>query len=120
MKCESLTIPEVMKIFSDYLENVNDAEILQTRKMGLIILEDVSHDQSREDLIAETIENGDVLAERLLYWETYDAYYSLTHGKFDPKDSDEETIRRVREMMQPRLKLLPSGFEKTLDAFFGK
>ena len=36
MKNENLTIPEVLKIFSDYLEKNTDVEIVQTKKMGMI------------------------------------------------------------------------------------
>lgn len=120
MKRENVTVPEVMKVFSDYLENNIDVEIVQTKKMGMVLLEDISRDHNREEILAEYVEDGNVLVKKLFYWETYDAFYSITHAKVDPQNSDEETKNRVREMMQHRLQLLPAGFETLIDDFFSR
>lgn len=118
MKCENVTIPEVLKIFSDFLENDADVEIVQTEKMGVVLLEDISRNHSREEILAESVEDGRILLEKLFNWEIYDAFYSITHAKVDPQNSDEETKRRVKELMQHRLQLLPAGYEKLVDDFF--
>lgn len=118
MKNENLTIPEVLKIFSDYLEKNTDVEIVQTKKMGMILLQDISRHHKREEILAEPAEKGDVLAKKLFNMETYDAFYGLTHAKFDSQNSDEETKKKVREMMYHRLQLLPTGYEKMIDDFF--
>ena len=118
MKCENVTIQDVLKIFSDYLENNTDVEIVQTKKMGVVLLEDISRNHSREEILAEPIEDGNKLLEKLFNWETYDVFYSITHAKMDPQNSDEETKKRVREMMQHRLQLLPAGYETLVEDFF--
>ena len=105
--------------YADYLENANDAEVVQTRKMGLLLISDVSHNQTRRyGLQVEEIIDGDDLASRLLNWEIYDAFVRVKPGDIDPIDSDEETRRRVREIIRPRLQKLPERYAEELDAFF--
>lgn len=105
-------------LFSDFLESDADVEIVQTKKMGMILLEDISRCHNREEILAEPVEDGNALAKKLFNWETYNAFYSLSHGKFDPQNCDAETTKKVREMMQHRLQLLPAGYDKLIDDFF--
>ena len=116
---KNVTVEEAMEIFADYLENANDAEVVQTRKMGLLLISDVSHNQTRRyGLQVEEIIAGDDLASRLLNWEIYDAFVRVKPGDIDPIDRDEETRRRVREIIRPRLQTLPERYAEELDAFF--
>lgn len=119
MNHNNLTIKETLEIFADYLDSISDMEVVQTRKMGWLLVEDPSSEKTRSDLVVEQIKDGNHLADMLFSSEMYDAYFSITHAKVDPKNCDATVKNRVREMMQRRLSRLPAGFDKAIENFFG-
>ena len=49
MNSENITIENVLEIFSDFLDQSNDFEVVETKKMGVLTILDGSESKDRSD-----------------------------------------------------------------------
>ena len=118
MKSENITIETVLDIFSDYLEQNENFEIVKTKKMGLFSILDASAEKDRSHLSIEPVLDTDDLIRQTLWVEISDCYYDVDHGKHDPYECDETVETLVYARMKPRLDQLPEKWADALEEFF--
>lgn len=118
MKSENISIETVLDIFSDYLEQNENLEIVETKKMGLFSVLDVSVEKDRSHLSIEPVLDADDLIRQILWVEISDCYYDVDHGSHDPHESDEAVETLVYARMKPRLDQLPEKWADVLEEFF--
>ena len=95
MDTGKLTVRKVLEIFSDYLENADEYEVIQTKKMGLVLISDSSRYCNRSDMYVEQINDAEKLARELLYSEITKTYFSIDRGRVDPCNCDEAVVLKV-------------------------
>lgn len=118
MNSENITIETVLDIFSDYLEQNENFEIVKTRKMGLFSILDASIEKDRSHLSIEPVLDTDDLIRQILWMEISDCYYDVDHGNHDPYESDETVETLVYARMKPRIEQLPEKWAGALEEFF--
>ncbi|MBP5154248.1 MAG: hypothetical protein ILP12_04505 [Lachnospiraceae bacterium] len=118
MDTEKLTVRKVLEIFSDLLDNTEEYEVVQTRKMGLVLISDSSRNYDRSNMMVEQINDAESLARELLYSEIAKTYNLIDHGQPDSYDCDEAVVLKVRELLKPRTDRLSLNVEEEFDAFF--
>lgn len=118
MKTEDVTMRLVLDIFSDYLEQCDSFEIVETSKMGFISILDASPERNRSLLSIEEVEDVESLVRQLLWLEIADCYYATDHSHEDPWNCPEEVEEYVRMRIQPRLDKLPEEWRDEIDLFF--
>lgn len=118
MNTESLTIPDVLEIFADYLNRNDNVEIIETLKMGYLLLFDGSRMSNRSMIDAMEIPDSETLARQLLDLEVSDIYYASKHRNEEPCDCEESFFNEVCFILAPRLKQLPIEWRDEVVRFF--
>lgn len=114
----TISIENAMEVFADFLTQAQDCEIVQTAKMGLVLIVDCSRKLDRSDLLVDQITDGDSLARTLLRMEMDWIYYSLNGFHEEPWNCTEETTAKVLQQIQPRAALLPPECQAELSNYF--
>ena len=114
----TLSVENTMAVFADFLTQAQDCEIVQTAKMGLVLIVDCSRKLDRSDLTIDPIKDGNHLARTLLRMEMDKIYLSLNGFRDEPWNCTEETAAKVLERIEPRAALLPSEFRTELIKYF--
>ena len=68
MNSENITIENVLEIFSDFLDQSNDFEVVETKKMGVLTILDGSESKDRSELSIERVRDAENLARQLLWF----------------------------------------------------
>ena len=127
MNSENITIENVLEIFSDFLDQSNDFEVVETKKMGVLTILDGSESKDRSELSIERVRDAEDLARQLLWFEISGYFYAENiSGYFyaenkhttDPWESDEAVQNHVMMRILPRLNQLPESWGDVFYEFF--
>ena len=95
MDSENITIENVLEIFSDFLDQSNDFEVVETKKMGVLTILDGSESKDRSELSIERVRDAEDLARQLLWFEISGYFYAENKHTTDPWESDEAVQNHV-------------------------
>ena len=118
MKSENITIEDVLEIFSDYLEQSDSFEVVETKKMGLLTVLDASDKKDRSILSIEKVRDAEDLARQCLWFEISGYFYAVNKSTKDTWESDEIIQNYVMKCISPRLRKLPDRFQDVVYEFF--
>ena len=118
MNPKAITIENVLEIFSDYLEQSDKFEVVETKKMGFLTILDVSWKKDRSELSTERVKDAEDLARQLLWFEISDCFYAVNKQTADPWKSDEATQNYIMNRVYPRLQKLPEKWRNVFYEFF--
>lgn len=118
MNSENMTIENVLEIFSDFLDQSNDFEVVETKKMGVLTILDGSESKDRSELSIERVRDAEDLARQLLWFEISGYFYAENKHTTDPWESDEAVQNHVMMRILPRLNQLPESWGDVFYEFF--
>ena len=118
MNSENITIENVLEIFSDFLDQSNDFEVVETKKMGVLTILDGSESKDRSELSIERVQDAEDLARQLLWFEISGYFYAENKHTTDPWESDEAVQNHVMMRILPRLNQLPESWGDVFYEFF--
>ena len=118
MNSKNITIENVLEIFSDYLEQSDKFEVVETKKMGFLTILDASWNKDRSQLSIERVQDAEDLARQLLWFEISEYFYTVNKQTEDPWKSDESTQNYVMSRAYPRLQKLPEEWRNVFYEFF--
>lgn len=118
MKAEVISMRDVLEIFADYLEQNEDVEVVQSRKMGVFTIFDGSGVSDRSMLNVKEAPDPESLARQLIWMETSEYYYNSDNEDKEPWDCDENLLNSIYYKLEPHLSRLPLEWRNEADRFF--